>query len=413
FFLFLGLSLFACEADIPVPRLTENDQTQVLTKELTTYTTPLSDLSAFDYLADAQVTGLGEATHGTHEFFTFKHELFRYLVEEHGYRALVFEIDFAEALLFDDYVRRGKGTPEQLMQDHMYLWLWQTQEIRDLLLWMRDFNRGRAASDQVRFLGNDAQTTRYNARALHERILAQDPALAAEVWSLTKRYRQLDRTTYRQAGEELHQRIVRELRTVQALVAAENDVLLDQLSQNLLATEALLWAELQRPYVNRRDLRMAINTQWWAEHLGVKTVVWAHNLHVGDHPTLLNSGAMGSYLKDVYGVGYQSIGFSFSQGRFLARDGTGALSTHSINYPPAENTIHYHFDKVDTERFFLRLADLPQQSMTMRLLKRGPRWYTVGASFLNRPLLVALDFDGIVHFQGTAAAKRLSASRRE
>ncbi|MEL7159949.1 MAG: erythromycin esterase family protein [Bacteroidota bacterium] len=435
--LLIGLSLLACEPDVPLPVLTEAERTAnyeiALATELNTFvhpltgtspTLPANELVPFDYLANARIVGLGEATHGTREFFAFKHRLFRYLVEEHGYRALVFEMDFAEALFFDDYVRNGHGSPEQLMQDSMYLWLWQNEEVRDLLVWMREFNADRPAADQVRFLGNDAQTPRYNATALIRRLQQLDPQLAATTHRLTRGYRRLNRTTYRDAGKNRHHRIVEELRTVRdlltnhkikitALASEREYALLYQLSQNLLATEALLWSEHQAPYVNRRDLRLAINTQWWAERLGTKTVAWAHNLHVGDHPALLNSGAMGSYLKDAYGAGYQSIGFSFSSGSFLARGTDGRLGIHVLSGPPSSKSIHHYFDLAAAERFFLRRTDLPSESLTVDLLDKGASWHTVGAAYTERsgPNLIPLDFDGVVHLRSTSAARPLLNER--
>lgn len=60
-------------------------------------------------IGDAQVVGLGEATHGSHEFFTMKERIFRYLVEEKGYTTFALELSWSAGLQIDDYLQTGKG----------------------------------------------------------------------------------------------------------------------------------------------------------------------------------------------------------------------------------------------------------------------------------------------------------------
>lgn len=73
---------------------------------------PLDDLDVVgETIGDADVIGMGEASHGTREFFRFKHRLFRYLVEEHGFRMLGLEANFAAMLDINDYVVRGREAP--------------------------------------------------------------------------------------------------------------------------------------------------------------------------------------------------------------------------------------------------------------------------------------------------------------
>ncbi|MBZ0099596.1 MAG: erythromycin esterase family protein, partial [Taibaiella sp.] len=82
--------------------------------------TPLSDNSDLtflkDVLKDKTVIGLGEATHGTREFFQMKHRLVKFLVEEMGYRQFAIESNFAECMAINDYVRDGIGDPEMALR---------------------------------------------------------------------------------------------------------------------------------------------------------------------------------------------------------------------------------------------------------------------------------------------------------
>ena len=63
------------------------------------------ELTILDELRNARIVGLGEATHGTKEFFQMKHRVFQYLVENHGFKAFLFEMDLAEARIFNDWVQ--------------------------------------------------------------------------------------------------------------------------------------------------------------------------------------------------------------------------------------------------------------------------------------------------------------------
>ncbi len=85
-----------------------------------------ADLVPFDYLSDAKIVGLGEGSHGAHEFFQMKHRIFKYLVERYSFRAFAFEMDFAEAMIFDDYIQ-GKtgGDLKALMVSKMIFWTWK------------------------------------------------------------------------------------------------------------------------------------------------------------------------------------------------------------------------------------------------------------------------------------------------
>ena len=62
-------------------------------------------------IGDARIVALGEATHGTHEFFEMKHRMLRFLVEEMGFNIFAMEASWAETNLINDYVRTGQGDP--------------------------------------------------------------------------------------------------------------------------------------------------------------------------------------------------------------------------------------------------------------------------------------------------------------
>jgi erythromycin esterase-like protein len=106
-------------------------------------------------VGNARIVSLGEATHGTREFFQLKHRLLEFLATEMGFTIFSIEANLPEAYRLNDYVLRGVGDPRQLLRG-MYFWTWDTEEVLDMILWMRAFNAsGRA---RVQFTGFDMQT---------------------------------------------------------------------------------------------------------------------------------------------------------------------------------------------------------------------------------------------------------------
>ena len=165
FALIVGLTIwvFACKEDEdPVDPVTAS-----LLKTLDEELVPLStdpmlwtndELQFLDAVSDHAIVGLGEATHGSAEFFKAKHRMLKYLVENHGFKIFAIEADFGESILINQAVLNSdKSQIENLMKEKMHFWTWRTNEVRDLLYWMCDYNVGKAESEKVQYWGVDCQ----------------------------------------------------------------------------------------------------------------------------------------------------------------------------------------------------------------------------------------------------------------
>ena len=128
-------------------------------------------------MGEARLVGLGESRHDTHEQFLVKGMLVRQLVEEQGFRALLIEESLPHARAIDRWVRGGDGELEDVMQEIAGWYLWDVEEMHELFRWMRAFNEGREAGDQVRVFGMDvtapAQGVREVLAALESRGIAR------------------------------------------------------------------------------------------------------------------------------------------------------------------------------------------------------------------------------------------------
>jgi erythromycin esterase len=114
----------------------------------------LESLSSF--VGDAKIIGLGEATHGTREFFQMKHRLLEYLVERQGFGIFAIEASWASSLEVNEYVLGGPGDGKALLQKYArVMWPWRTQEVLELIQWMRAYNASNER--KVMFTGFDMQ----------------------------------------------------------------------------------------------------------------------------------------------------------------------------------------------------------------------------------------------------------------
>lgn len=115
----------------------------------------LADLQGFKRLVgDARIVALGEATHGTREFFRMKHRLTEMLATEMGFTIFSIEASMPEAYRLNDYVLGAEGDPAALIGG-MYFWTWNTQEVLDMVRWMRRFNQ--SGRGRIEFTGFDMQ----------------------------------------------------------------------------------------------------------------------------------------------------------------------------------------------------------------------------------------------------------------
>jgi erythromycin esterase-like protein len=135
--------------------------------------TPLKDL-----IGSAHIVGLGEATHGTSEFFRMKHRIIDFLANQMGFTIFSIEANMPEAYRVNDYVLNGKGDPKELLKG-MYFWTWNTQEVLDMILWMREFNS--SGKGRIQFTGFDMQTPDVAAQIARDFITKADPDYVGEL----------------------------------------------------------------------------------------------------------------------------------------------------------------------------------------------------------------------------------------
>ncbi|MBK9030595.1 MAG: erythromycin esterase family protein [Myxococcales bacterium] len=125
----------------------------------------------------ARVVGLGEATHGSREFFQLKHRLLEYLVAEHGFTVFAIEANQPECRAINAYVLHGTGDARAALAG-IYFWTWDTEEVLAMIEWMRAWNADPAHRRKVQFVGFDMQVPRVAEAAVAAFVRQVAPAEA-------------------------------------------------------------------------------------------------------------------------------------------------------------------------------------------------------------------------------------------
>ena len=119
-----------------------------------------------------RVLALGEPTHGEDVLFEVRNELFRGLVEHHGYRTIAVESDCLMGQIVDDYVVSGRGELDDVVERGFSHWFGPSDGNRELVRWMRAHNEGRPEADRVRFEGFDGPLEMESAASPRESLVA-------------------------------------------------------------------------------------------------------------------------------------------------------------------------------------------------------------------------------------------------
>jgi erythromycin esterase len=147
-------------------------------------------------IGDARIVAIGQDSHGTHEFQEMNTRLVEFLVEEMGFSTFAMEAAMPESFRVNDYVQTGSGDPAQLLSG-LHFWIWNTQEVLDMIKWMRAHNTQPGAST-VSFYGFDVPYSRLPMDNVIAYLKKVDPAAAEQASSL---YRCSDRDLPRPADD--------------------------------------------------------------------------------------------------------------------------------------------------------------------------------------------------------------------
>lgn len=259
-------------------------------------------------IGPARIVLLGEATHGTHEFYDLRAALTRRLIADHGFRAVAIEGDWPDALRVDRYVRQlgdDVSAAEALAGFERFpIWMWRNTDVAAFVDWLHGHNARRPPPERAGFYGVDLYSLHASIAAVLSYLDEIDPDAAQRARA---RYACFDHAgeaphTY---GTQAHLRV--EASCEQEVVAQLVEMQRRHVARSGRAPGGDAWFHaLQNASVvrdaeayyrtmfvgrsaswNLRDTHMADTIDALAQHLGTegepaRVVVWAHNSHVGD-----------------------------------------------------------------------------------------------------------------------------------
>jgi len=325
----------------------------------------------------ARVVLLGEATHGSHEFYRMRARISRALIERHGFRAVAIEGDWPDAARVDRYVRHLPPASAPWKPFSRFpTWMWRNEDLRLFAEWLRVHNGRVEPERRAGFYGLDLYSLFTSADAVLRYLDQVDPDAARVARS---RYGLL---TPWQADPVAYGRAVVTGR-FESCEAEVVQVLVDLLAQRLeyqardgerffdasenarvVADGEAYYRAMYRGNVaswNLRDRHMADTLGSLLAFLGpdARVVVWAHNSHVGD-ATATEMGAMGEHTlgqlcRERFGPDIRLVGFGTDHGTVVAATNWGEPHEVKRVRPADPRSYEALCHRVQTPGFMLSL----------------------------------------------------------
>lgn len=396
-------------------------------------------------IGEARIVLIGEATHGSHEFYRCRAEITERLIAEKGFQAVAVEADWPDAARVNAFVRSRSGDADASQAlgafERFPRWMWRNAEVRNFVSWLREFNR--RAEHPVGFYGLDLYSLHRSIAAVLEYLERVDPEAARLA---RQRYSCFDHQgddphRYGQGAalgaiKSCEDAVVAQLTEMQrragALALAEGRGEKDEFFS--AEQNARLIRNAERYYRamfagsvaswNLRDQHMAATLNNLLTHLGTaaKVVVWAHNSHVGDaratDMAARNQQTLGQIARMRYGREAYLIGFTTYTGTVRAADDWDEPDRIKRVRPALPDSYELLLHEAAGPDLLLTFGDKPvlANRLSEPRLERAigviyrPETERQSHYFFAR---LADQFDAVIHFDSTHAVVGLGAPAEE
>ena len=319
---------------------------QKLVKRITDAAEPFGSIDTvnlgplLERIGDARVVLLGEATHGTSEFYRMRERISRELIVKKGFRFIAIEGDWPDAARVDHYVRHLEYPPAEWTAFARFpTWMWRNNEVRDFVNWLRQHNAAIKHEARVAFHGLDLYSLYVSIRAVLNYLDQVDPEAAKVArqrygcltpWqgdpatyghaALTGSYRTCEPHVVHALTELLEKRV--------AYAEHDGERFFDAVQNARLVTNAERYYRIMyygsRASWNLRDEHMFATLKNLLAFYGTdsKAIVWAHNSHVGDSAAtemaLRGEHNIGHLCRQEFGSSAYLVGFGTNSGTVAA-----------------------------------------------------------------------------------------------
>ncbi|MEU4651938.1 erythromycin esterase family protein [Nocardia fluminea] len=414
-----------------------------------------SDSELDDLIGTANIVLIGESTHGTHEFYSARAEMTKWLIEQRGFDAVAVEADWPDAARVNRYVhaRGDDNTAEEALRGFQRFpaWMWRNTVVRDFVGWLRDHNDDHVRADEptTGFYGLDLYSLH---RSMNEVVRYLERADLRAAQRAKARYGCFDQTSNEDgqaygygaafgAGRSCEDQVVAQLVELQRKTSTEtgaDPIAAEELFDALRNAWSVRNAEQYYRTMfgnhtaswNLRDEHMADTLDALREHLRrhlhgsrrtPKIVIWAHNSHVGDaRATELGAEGqvtIGQLMRQRHGAHCTTIGFSTYYGSVTAAQEWGGSAIHETVRPALPSSMETLLHDTGAGEFMVRMdtGNAAAQALRQARLQRAigvvyaPGTERQSHYFHTR---AADQFDAIVHIDRTTALEPLEPTGR-
>lgn len=343
-------------------------------------------------IGDAPIVMIGEASHGTHEFYRVRAEITQRLIAEKDFKAVAVEADWPDAYRVNRWVRGHSDdrNAEEALADFRRFptWMWRNRDVVDFAGWLRQFNDHFSTDEEkAGFYGIDLYSLYTSIEAVISYLDQVDPEAAKRArhrYSCFEHFGD-DSQAYGYAttlghAEPCENEVVAQLQELQRKAAEyakrdgqipPDEVFFAEQNARLVKNAEEYYRSMFRGRVsswNLRDTHMAETVDALVRHLeqkgqAARVVVWAHNSHLGDaRATEMGRRGelnVGQLLRERYGDAARSIGFTTYEGTVTASSDWDAPAERKKVRPGLEGSWEKLLHAVSPTNFGLVLRDRP------------------------------------------------------
>ncbi|HXG86515.1 MAG TPA: erythromycin esterase family protein [Pyrinomonadaceae bacterium] len=394
-------------------------------------------------VGDARFVLIGEASHGTREFYKYRAEITKRLIGEKGFAAVAVEADFPDAYRVNRFARglgEDKTANEALSAFTRFpLWMWRNTDVLDFVIWLRAHNERLETNKKIGFYGLDLYSLHSSMKSVLDYLEKVDPnaaRIARSRYSCFDHWGEDAQSYGYAASYDAHfscedeaikqlvelQRRAGEYANRDGFVARDEYFFAEQ-NARLVKNAEQYYRSMFEGRVsswNLRDRHMAETLDALAGHLEEekqesKIVVWAHNSHLGDaRATEMGERGelnVGQIAREKYKNEARLIGFSTHTGTVAAATNWDEPARIKRVRPSHKDSYEHIFHQTELGNFFLNLREREIEE----LLRRPQLERAIGVIY--RPetervshyftAVLSEQFDGIIHFNETSAVEPL------
>lgn len=310
-----------------------------------------------DDIGKRPIVMLGEATHGTHEYYTWRTAISKRLIKDKQFRFIAVEGDWPDCYLINRYVKGYENDIQAVLRqfDRWPAWMWANWEIVALAEWLREYNASLPDAEKVGFYGLDVYSLWESMKIMMDYLKEEDPQAAQYVKQAITCFEPFNEDEQKYARQSLgrHCRdevlaLLRQIRFRVQHLDSDLEAGFNTEQNALIAVNAERYYRSMISFDNQswniRDLHMMETLNRLLGFYGKKGIVWAHNTHVGDaRATNMHKEGMiniGQLARDQYGAeNVYLAGFAGYKGKVIAGDEWGAPMQEMIVPPAMEGSI--------------------------------------------------------------------------